>query len=177
MGLSVGNSIYSANSVRPAIDSQALVRVSEQILNPQNQPTIDVSKLDLSKFNRVQLGTDLYAEKTNAQMALQAAKAVTDFDVKLSNGFSANVQYLNSLAAQNYMGTKDLNGQLTIAVEIAKEVNELEQVLASSQVNETQNTNKDKKGQNPFSFYVPVENENHKDDAELSDYSSINIFA
>ena len=93
MGLSVGNSIYSANSVRPAIDSQALVRVSEQILNPQNQPTIDVSKLDLSKFNRVQLGTDLYAEKTNAQMALQAAKAVTDFDVKLSNGFSANVQY------------------------------------------------------------------------------------
>ena len=49
MGLNVG-SLYSANSARSIIDSQALARVTEQILNPNNNQTVDVSKLDLSKY-------------------------------------------------------------------------------------------------------------------------------
>lgn len=176
MGLNVG-SLYSANSVNNMIDSQALLRVSEQILNPNKEQSIDVSKLNLSKFNRVQLGTDLYAEKTNAQVALQTAKALTDFDLKLSNAFSANIQYLNAQAAQNYAAQKDLNGQLSFAVETKKQVSENEILLASSQVSETKNMDKNKKGQNPFSFYLPTETEDNNDETETIEYKSINIFA
>ena len=59
MGLNV-NSVYSANHNKPAIDSDALARVTQKIFNPENDKTIDVSKLDLSKFNRASIGTDLY---------------------------------------------------------------------------------------------------------------------
>lgn len=175
MGLNVG-SLYSANSPKPIIDTQALQKVSEKIFNPNNEKTVDVSKLDLSKFNRVQLGTDLYSPRTNSETALQAAKAATDFDLKLSNAFSAQVQYLNSQAAQSLFTSKERNGQLTVSVEPAKETSENEIVLASSQVSETQNMDKDKKGSNPFSFYVKVDKD-EKEDNENQPLNSINIFA
>ena len=42
MGLNVG-SLYNANGARPVIDSNALIRVSEQILNPNKEQTIITS--------------------------------------------------------------------------------------------------------------------------------------
>ena len=174
MGLNVG-SLYSANNAKPVIDSQALQRVAEKILNPQEK-TVDVSKLDLSKFNRPQMGTDLYAARTNGQLALQAAKAATDFDLNLSNAFSAKVQYLNSQAAQSLFTTKERNGQLTVSVEAAKQDAENEIVLASSQVSETYNTNKDKKGSNPFSFYFNADQEDGEENETIAS-KSLNIFA
>lgn len=101
MGLNVGSLYSSGAAGKSVIDIQALERVKEQILNPNKEQSVDLSKLDLSKFNRVSLGTDLYAARTNGETALQAAKAATDFDVNLSKAFSANVQYLNSQAAQD----------------------------------------------------------------------------
>ena len=74
MGLNVGF-VNHANYGKPAIDSQALAKVTEQILNPNSQKSVDVASLDLSKFNRVSLGTDLYAARTNGDVALQASKA------------------------------------------------------------------------------------------------------
>ena len=174
MGLNVG-SLYSANQPRPVIDTQALQRVTEQILNPKEQ-TVDVSKLDLSKFNRPQMGTDLYAARTNGEVALQVAKTAADFDLNLSNAFSAKVQYLNSQAAQSLFTSKERNGQLTVSVEAAKQDAENEIVLASSKVVETTNTNKDKKGSNPFAFYFKVDKEDGEEN-ETPASKSINIFA
>ncbi|MGM9994264.1 MAG: hypothetical protein ACI37R_06000 [Candidatus Avigastranaerophilus sp.] len=177
MGLGL-NIINSASAAKPVIDSQALIRVSEQILKPNSeQQAIDVSKLNLSGFHRVQLGTDLYAERTNTYLALEASKAKTSFDVQLSNAASANIQYLNSLAAQTLMASKDKNGQITIAVEAAMETAKNEMVMAYSQVTESQTTDKDKKGQNPFSFYIPIEDDDSKDDNEQQNYNSLNIIA
>lgn len=176
MGINVGT-MQSANlgvSSKTAIDTQALLKVTEQIFNPQDK-TVDVSKLDLSKFHRVQQGTDLYSARTSNETALQAAKAATDFDVKLSDAFSANVQYLNSQAAQSLFTSKERNGQMTVAAEPAKKVDENEIVLASTQVQETQNMDKDKKGSNPFAFYVKVEKED--DDEKENNPNPINIFA
>lgn len=176
MGLNVGSVYSGANSVNSIIDSQALARVSEQILNPNNDKTVDVSKLDLSKFNRVSIGTDLYAARTNGQVALQASKAATDFDVNLSKAFSANVQYLNSQAAQSLFTSKENAGRVVISADNISQKTENEIVTASSQISETQNMNKDKRGSNPFSFYVKVDNQNKNEDTEfVSD--SINIFA
>lgn len=176
MGLNVG-SLYSANSAKPIIDSQALARVTEQILNPNNSQTVDVSKLDLSKFNRVNIGTDLYSARTNGDVALQASKAATDFDVNLSKSFSANVQYLNSQAAQSLFTSKENNGLIAFSVDNTQKVTEDQVVLASSQVTETKDMNKDKRGSNPFSFYMPAEQTEEREETDSIFTNSINIFA
>ncbi len=175
MGLNVG-SIYTANQAKPAIDTQALARVTEQILNPNKEQTVDVSKLDLSKFNRVNIGTDLYAARTNGETALQAAKAATDFDVNLSKAFNANIQYLNSQAAQSLFTSKENTGKVVLNIDNNQKVSEEQVIIASSQINETKNMNKDKRGSNPFSFYMPSQAKEEKEESE-SIFGSINIFA
>ncbi len=172
MGLNIGT--ITSNNIKPIIDTQALVKVSEQILNPEKN--VDVSKLDLSKFNRAKIGTDLYSPRTNSELALKTAKAVTDFDVNLSKSFSANVQYLNSQAAQSLFTSKENNGKLVLNSEISNTPNENKIVQETSQVSETQNMNKDKRGSNPFSFYVA--SDSHSDEKnEDAKTNSINIFA
>ena len=174
MGLNVGF-VNHAKFGASAIDTQALAKVTEQILNPNSEKTIDVSKLDLSKFNRASLGTDLYASRTNGEIALQAAKAATDFDLKLSQSFSQNVQYLNSQAAQSLFTIKETNGLAAISIENTQ-VSEKELVIEATQVNETKDMNKDKKGSNPFSFYMPA-NESAENEEGESIFGSINLFA
>ncbi len=187
MGFYVG-SLSSANTQRSMLDPQAFSRVKEQILNPNNDKTIDVSKLDLSKFNRVNIGTDLYAEKTNGEVALKAAKAATDFGVQFSSNFNANIQYLNSQAAQGLFTSKENNGKVIINVDNTQPLTGNEAVTASSHVVESQNMKQDKRGQNPFSFYVnPFENSDEDDGnkmlAELDELSksifvpTVNILA
>ena len=175
MGFNVGF-VNHANYGRPAIDSQALAKVTEQILNPNNQKTVDVSTLDLSKFNRVNIGTDLYAARTNGEIALQASKAATDFDLKLSQNFAANVQYLNAQAAQSLFTAKEVNVQAAFSIENVQKVSEDQIVLAATQVNETKDMNKDKKGSNPFAFYMPA-NEAQEQEENDNIFGSINIFA
>ena len=170
MGLNV-------NSLNTAIDSQALARVREQILNPVNasEKTVDVSKFDFSKFNRASLGTDFYAPRTNGDVALQASKAVTDFGVKLSGEFGMNVQYLNSRAAQSLLGAQEL-GQKVISVDAANQyANEKNLIVTTTQTTETQDLNKDRRGENPFSFYFQTEG-NDADENETAS-APINIFA
>ncbi len=175
MGLNAA-SFYSANSNISIIDQQALARVKEQILNPSNDKTIDVNSLDLSKFNRASLGTDLYASRTNTETALQASKAATDFGVNFSEQFNSNIQYLNSQAAQSLVSVKE-NTPAAISVDIANQtVNEQEAAASASQTSETQDLNKDRRGSNPFSFYMPSDSESETEDSE-SITGSINIFA
>ncbi len=175
MGLN-GASLYRADSNISMIDQKALARVKEQILNPNNDKTVDVSKLDLSKFNRATLGTDLYSERTNTDTALQASKAVTDFGVKLSGQFNLNVQYLNSQAVQSLLAVKE-NTPASVSIEMANQaINEREILTASASATETKDLNKDRRGSNPFSFYIHTENENESDDNE-SLMNAISIFA
>lgn len=175
MGLNVGF-VNHANYGKQAIDTQALAKVSEQILNPNNQKTVDVASLDLSKFNRVSLGTDLYAARTNGEVALQASKAATDFGVNLSQNFSQNVQYLNAQAAQSLFSAKEVNGLASFAIENTNKVSENELVIASTSINETKDMDKDKKGSNPFSFYIPAQQASEQEETD-SIFGSINIFA
>ena len=175
MGLNIG--AYNNNSI---IDAQALTRVTQQILNPNKENNVDLSKLDLNKFNRVSLGTDLYSAGTSSQTAIQAAKAATDFDVNLSKAFSSNVQYLNSVAAQSLFTSRENNGKVVINVENTQKLDNIDALKASANIDETANLNKDRKGSNPFAFYI---NTNKNDDNEeveytqINSYSGLNIFA
>lgn len=175
MGLNVA-SVYSANYSKPAIDVQALAKVTEQILNPNNEKNVDVSKLNLSKFNRVSIGTDLYAENTRNDVALKAAKAATDFDVNFSKAFTANVQYLNSQAAQSLFTSKENNGRVAINVDNTEKISEKEIVAELAQVMQSKDLDKDKRGSNPFSFFMSAQSAEQEDE-NSSNISSINIFA
>lgn len=173
MGLNIG---YINNSTRtkPVIDSEALARVKQQILNSDN--TINTSKLDLSKFNRVSLGTDLYSYKTSSETVLQAAKAATDFDINFSEAFTSNVQYLNSQAAQSLFTQKENNGSAAISIDNTKTDAEEQVITAASHITETQDMNNDKKGSNPFFSFMSAESTDEKDNSDY-DIDSINIFA
>lgn len=179
MGINLG-STYFVNSAKPAIDSSALAKVTEQILKPSGEQaqtqTVDVSKLNLSKFNRVNIGTDLYSARTSGEEALKAAKTATDFNIKFSPEFAKNVQYLNSQAAQSLFTTRENNGKVVITVDNVEKVDQDKIVLATSQVAKTEDLNKDKKGSNPFSFYMPANQKEENEDNE-STLNSINIFA
>ncbi len=175
MGLNVG-SVYSYNAPKSIIDTQALTKVTEQILNPNNDKSIDVSKLDLSKFNRATIGTDFYALRTNGEIALKASKAAVDFDIKLSPEFMQNVQYLNSQAAQSLFTSKENNGKININLEITEIKTDSQEIQASSQIDETWDMNKDKRGSNPFSFYANIQKDEEVDDTELKT-NSLSIFA
>ena len=175
MGLNINE--FNNKSI---IDTQALTRVTEQILNPDKQTAVDVSTLDLSKFNRVSLGTDLYSARTNTETAIQTSKAATDFDVNLSKSFSANIQYLNSAAAQSLFSSKETTGRVVIPVETAQQTEISQAVLPSSNVNETSNLNKNKRGSNPFAFFGNTNEKEDEDDLEAiysNPFSGLNIFA
>lgn len=176
MGLNIGV-LNSLNSNKSIIDIQALERVSEKIFNPDNDKTVDLSKLNLSKFNRASLGTDLYAARTSTDTALQASKAKVDFDINLSKAFTANVQYLNSQAAQSLFTSKENGGKVVLSSEIVNQKTDSEIVIASSHINETKDMDNDRKGSNPFSFYFQSETNAKKDNNEPTNTGSVNIFA
>lgn len=164
MGLNIG-SVNGADYSK-IIDKNALANVTEKILNPDNEKTVDVASLNLSKFNRVNIGTDLYSGKTDFDVALQAAKAKTDFDVNLSQGFNSKVQYLNSVAAQSMFTSKENTGKVVISVDNFQNVNENEIIIETSHISDTKELSKDKRGSNPFAFYVPTGSKEKKEDNE-----------
>ncbi len=92
--------IYNNYGVNQGIDVQAVKKIANQIFaNAQAETTLDLQSLDLSKFSRTQaFGLDLY--RTNPDQAIQASLRSSDVDLKLSENFAANVQFLNSQAAQ-----------------------------------------------------------------------------
>lgn len=177
MGTNI-SSVNFANNYKANIDVKSLAKVSEQILNGKNfeTSTINLSQNDLSKFNRISLGTDLYSEKTNGELALKISKANTDFGVQFNERLNAKIQYLNSQAAQSLFTSKENNGRVIISVENINKPSENEIITNSTQVNETFEMNKDKKGSNPFSFYVPTEKAEQNDDTEPL-FQPLNFYA
>ena len=167
MGLNIG--AYNRNSI---IDAQALARVTQKIFSPENQNAVDVSKLNLSKFNRAGIGLDLYSAGTNTQKAVLAAKAASDFDINLSKAFSANVQYLNSAAAQSLFTSRENTGKAAAGIENAAKAETAQALEASANISGASDLNKDRRGSNPFAFYLP---QSEKDELQ-AEYSSDNIF-
>ena len=162
MGFNVG-SLNSNMYAKMGIEPAALQKVSERILNQNTNTTIDVAKLNLSKFNRPTLGLDLYAAQTNSNKALEAAKAATDFNVNFSKSFEANVQYLNSQAAQSLFTSKENNGKVVVAIDNLNQTTAQEAVIATTQITESKEMMKDRKGSNPFSFYMELPESEEKE--------------
>lgn len=176
--MAMGINLYTANMNASIIDKTAIKEVTENIFANSNTKNVDISeKFNLSKFNRPELGVDLYSNKVNSQKAIEISVRNAGLDVQLNQNFIANVQYLNTQAALTNVqkNVKNIDGKLPVAPTEA-EKSEIKStfamprtfhLIASSQ------TNKDKKGSNPFSMNAPS-NSNEMEGSENT--KELNIF-
>lgn len=145
-------SINGLSAKYNGIDINNVAKVTSDIFTSLENKTVDVSKVDLTRFTRATQGVDLYSNKVDLNVQRQIAMT----NAGLMDGSSAlqSVQLLNAQAAAQVYSPKtiekNVEGKLHVnansEMETFQEVGNLE---ASLNVFETY---KDKKGSNPFSF-------------------------
>ncbi len=79
------------------LDAKAVQDVTKQILRNAETQNSALANADLTKFNRVSLGKDLY--KVNAAQASQIAMANSNININLSDKAQNSLKYLSSLAS------------------------------------------------------------------------------
>ena len=143
MGLNVS---YN-QTLNSGIDRAALKEVTQAIFNRANANSSTNSVLtnaDLNKFNRVDLGMDLYNGSVNAATASQVAMTNSGMQVTLSQNAVQSLSFLNAQASmaavQNAGGKVASTGMETKTVALPK----------FGQLTETADLGKDKNGSNPF---------------------------
>lgn len=171
------NTNYNPTLNLRAIDSAAIREVTQQVFNKEEAKTVDVTKMDLSKFNRIDTTSDLYNGKTNIEVARQISVRNAGLDVSVNQTAIANVAYLNAQAAQSIHTNlfKNVEGKVAIAVsegsnDSAREVFALPKAAQLFNIAEL---SKDKRGSNPFSYKAPA----NAKKAESTDEKGLNIFA
>lgn len=150
------------------IDINNVNKVTADILGSLENKRVDVSKADLTKFTRATQGVDLYSSKVSLDVQRQIAMT----NAGLINNVTAlqSVQALNAQAAAQIYNPKaiekNVEGKLHVnanaEMETFEEIGNLE---ASLNVFETQ---KDKKGSNPFSFNQSANEEKEEEHTPLN---------
>lgn len=147
MSLNVNTALYSLYGV----DVNNVEKVASQILR-QKQETPAVKEIDYSKFNRVDLGINLYSSRTNVSLQKQIAMTQAGLYAK-----AIDVAQLNSSAAANLYSASVVqkNVELTQSLNINSDMiapRKLEKLSTDIQVFNTQDKNsKSSNGFNPFS--------------------------
>lgn len=159
----------SYNQIGNGIDTAALKEVTQKIFQRANTQNSILANADLTKFNRVSLGTDLY--KVNASAANQIAITKSGMQVNLSDNALNSIKYLSSEASKSIF--KGVEGKINIVVteEIAKQQTTTEKPVFGK-LTETTDLGSDKRGSNPFykGELLAVKKEEESED-------SLNIFA
>lgn len=145
-------SINGLSAKYNGIDINNVNKVTADILTSLENKTVDVSKVDLTRFTRATQGVDLYSSKVDLDVQRQIAMTnagLLDTTTTLQTVRALNAQAAAQLYNPNTI-TKNVEGKLHVdanaEMETFVEAGNLE---ASLNVFETQ---KDKKGSNPFSF-------------------------
>lgn len=168
--------ISNVNTVNiQSIDYAAIKDVTEQILNRQDSKSIDLNTLDLSKFQKAELGKDFYSGTINPDVAKQIALRSTGLDMNLNQSFIANLQYLNAKAGEiAYAGGKNVEGKIHIpTAQAAQQEREVIALPKSTTLESTKDLDKDPKGSNPFfgSEFLNNENKQNQNDEPISIFS------
>lgn len=146
MSLSVS---YNQNLIK-GIDVSSLKEVTQQIFQRANaKTTSDLSNLDLTKFKRADLGTELYNGKVDAATARQIAVTNSGMEVNLSNNALNSLKYLSSEASKSIF--KNVEGK--IALPETKEITAKQNTTALptfGRLTETADLAQDRNGSNPF---------------------------
>ena len=162
-----------------SIDTQNMNEVANRIfVNAQNK-TVDLSKIDLTKFKRVDLGLEVYGRKISVEKATQIAVRQSGLDIQLTQNFASNVKYLNTQAAlgvnkdmsKNVMTGKVHTQVSTTEVDNSREVYALPK---SGNIFSIASMDKDKTGSDGTFYFQPK-----KEDGQESkeDKSNLSIFA
>lgn len=168
--------ISSLNTNRNYIDTSAVNDVAKQIFKQADSKTFDINTADLSKFRRPEVGIDLYSQRTNLDTTKQVAVRNAGLDINLNENFIANVQYLNTMAAQGTNKiSKNVEGKLIAPVAEGEktDVKNIFNLTGAIELTNSKNLDKDKRGSNPFSFFSMNSNKGK----EQQEDKNINIFA
>ena len=167
------------NTNRTYIDVSSVNEVAKQIFTKAESQTFDINNADLTKFRRPEVGIDLYSHRTNIDTARQIAIRNAGLDINLNENFVANIQYLNTMAAQNSQKvSKNVEGKLIAPVAEGEksEIKNIFNLPGTIELSNSKTLDKDKRGSNPFSFYMPA-NETQEQEENDNIFGSINIFA
>ncbi len=164
------------NTNRNYIDVSSVNEVAKQIFTKAETKSVDVNTVDLSKFRRPEVGIDLYSQRTNLDTSRQIAIRNAGLDIQLNENFIANVQYLNTMAAQGATKVaKNVEGKL-IAPVAEGEKSEIKNIFTlpgNIELTNSKNLDKDRRGSNPFSFFAMNTNKGK----EKQEEKIVNIFA
>ena len=164
------------NTNRNYIDVSSVNEVAKQIFTKAENQTFDINNADLSKFRRPEVGIDLYSHRTNIDTTRQIAVRNAGLDINLNENFIANVQYLNTMAAQNSTKvSKNVEGKLAAPVAEGEksEIKNIFNLPGTIELSNSKTLDKDKRGSNPFSFFVMNGNKGKEQQEE----NLVNIFA
>ncbi len=164
---------FNANSISNSwagVDVQNISRVSEQIFQRAQQKTVDLTKVDLTKFNRQTQGIDLYSRN----VSLETQRYIAMSNAGLFGAANDTIAKINAQAAANLYGTdisQKIQGKMNISVnETAVEKNvDVYPVFGSQDVISTSNISKDKRGASQFLFQrrSKVENEDNNESLDI----------
>lgn len=154
MGLvNINNSSKWAN-----VDLASAQKVSEQIFQrAQNNATINTSRVAQT---REMQGVDFYSRATSIEAQRQIAISNLGLNVQTPN----QIGTLNSLAALNAYKTdtsRAVNGNMTVSISEGAN-KEFETKFIPDSMMEVFQTNKDKKGSNPFSYEGEASSKNNQ---------------
>lgn len=157
--------------INSGIDAAALKEVTQQIFQRANSKNSAIANMDLTKFNRVSLGADLYSGKVDSTTARQIAMSNSGMQVTLSENAVNSLKYLSSEASKSIF--KNVDGKITIptTADITEKQTRSE-MPAFGRLTETADLDSDKRGSNPFykGELLKIKKEDEKDE-------TINIFA
>lgn len=165
MSLSVSNQNFNSG-----LDAASIKEVTQQIFQRANSNNSALANVDLTKFNRVTLGTDLYSGKVDALTARQIALTNSGIQVNLSNNALDSLKYLNSQASKSIFRSTDV--QTSVAVFEDTKATKTTSLPTFGQLTETADLDSDKKGSNPF-YKGELLNTSKKEEKE----ENLNIFA
>jgi len=164
------NVSYNQN-ISKGIDSAALREVTQAIFKRAESKTVDLSTVDLTKFNRADVGMDLYSGSVDTAVARQVAMTNSGMQINLNENALASLKFLNGEAAKSIF--KNVEGKMAPAVnEITNQTQKTAELPKFSQLIKTTDLSQDKRGSNPFykGELLKVEKSEEKEE-------SLNIFA
>lgn len=141
-------SVSYNQSINSGIDTASLKEVTQQIFQRASGKTADLSSLDLSKFNRVSLGTDLYSGKVDSSTARQIAITNSGMQVSLSENALNSLKYLSSEASKSIF--QNVDGKINVQTTPEISQRQTNGLPVFGHLTEAANLDSDKRGSNPF---------------------------